>query len=318
MRICLTGFYGYGNIGDEGILHSILDSFGTDHEFIVSTSLPFTLHDQYLIKLPRLMVESVRDFQDTRTDFDLYILGGGGLSWGYGWKQLLATFIAGKPCMNYGVGYRDDHLWSSKLLGLYREGLSRFDAITVRDENSQQLLKEVGVNSVLTMCPSINLKEEEFDCPKDIVVACPRYEDVTSFEENMPQINWFVKRLKEFKKYEVMLIPFAPYDREDNPIDLAICRKIAERLGGVRIFVTDGFNPEIIKYAISRSRLVISGGRYHPLVWAASHNVPFEVYPKAVDSWGKIRGFLKMYEKYGDKLKEMEKKNKEIALKLGT
>lgn len=315
MRICISGFFGWRNSGDEGILLAIIDSLGSDHEYIVSTSLPFTLHDEYLLKLPRLSIAEVREIRDLQTDYDLYLLGGGGLNWGFGWKQVLATFTADKPCINYGVGYRNDLLWGNpKLHGLYKSFLEQFDAITVRDKSSQKMLDGIGVASTLTMCPSINLVEEKFACPTKMVVLCPRFEDVRSFEENSDQIDWFVDTFKEIRE-EVLLIPFAPYDRQDNKLDLSLCEMIAEKMGGARILKTDGTEPRKLKYAISVSKLVVSGGRYHPLVWASTHNVPFQVYPKAEKIF-KIRGFLEMHRKYGDKLKEMEKQNKETLLRV--
>lgn len=41
MRICICDFYGFGNIGDEAILQSIMEQLG-NHEYIISTSLPYT------------------------------------------------------------------------------------------------------------------------------------------------------------------------------------------------------------------------------------------------------------------------------------
>lgn len=314
MRICITGFYGWGNNGDEGILLSIMDSLG-DNEYVVCTNLPYTLSENYRKRLP--VLEDVRHMYDGRSDYDAFLLGGGGLSWGFGWRQALVALSAEKPSMNYGVGYSTRSMFHKKLMGLYAEFLKQFDAITVRDEQSLQLLRELGVQGALTMCPSINLKGEKFDCPQNMIAVCPRYEDAVSYDHNKPQIDWMFSRLQNVSD-EVLLIPFAPYNKEGVPVDLALCRDLAKRLRNAQILDVDGYSPRKIKYAISKSKLVISGGRYHALVWAAAHNVPYEVCPSATENYPKANAFIEMHKKYGNKLKEMELKNKQTFRKVTT
>ena len=303
----ITGFYGWGNAGDEGILQAIMDELG-DNEYLVSTTLPFTMLDEYQ---RRIMVTEVRNVNDTRIDYDAYLLGGGGLGWGFGWQQALSAFSARKPCMNYAVGYG-----KPKLARLYRAFLEQFNAVTVRDEDSQFFLEALGVHTTLTMCPAINLKEEKFECAKNMIAVCPRYEDSDAFGnpgDNTPQIEWIVSRLKD-EGDEVLLIPFSARDVEGNLRDLAVCYGIAQKLKGATILPIDGYSPRKIKYAISHSKLVISGGRYHALVWAAAHNIPYDLFPTT--KLTKAQQFVAMHKKYGDKLKEMERRNVEIFKRL--
>lgn len=211
-RICITGFYAWGNSGDEGILLAMMDSLG-DHEYVVCTNLPYTLSQVYAHRIRR----QVRHIYDVATDYDVFLLGGGGLSWGFGWRQAIQAFAEHKPCMNYGVGYVQQ-FFVPKLHRLYREFLSQFDDLTVRDEQSQRMAEQLGLQATLTMCPSINLKEEKCRCPENMIVVCPRYED---YEGNEVQLNWLASRLKGFED-EVLLVPFAPYNREGVPVDLSL------------------------------------------------------------------------------------------------
>lgn len=313
-RVCITGFLGWGCAGDEAILQAIMDSLG-GNEFVVCTSLPYTMLADYKAKLPVDVVE-VRQIYDIRADYDAFILGGGGLSWGFGWRQALLAFCNYIPSMNYAVGYRLDELWEPRINGLYKSFLERFDAITVRDMSSKNIadaLLEDQTKSKLTMCPSINLKEEKFDCPEGMIAVCPRYEDYGY--KNKEQLDWLVSRLTDVED-EVMFIPFAPLNTEGVPVDLELCFELKRRLKHSRILNAGGFSPRRIKYAISRSKLVISGGRYHALVWASAHSVPFEVCPT---SWHypKVGEFERMYETFGsDKLKEMELENARIFKKI--
>lgn len=315
LRICIVGQFGWQNSGDEAILLSMIDSLGRDNEYIVSTTLPFNLFQEYLATLPE-SVEEVRQINDFRTDYDAYLVGGGQLNWGVGWAQALNAMAANKPCMQYGVGYyttSHPRKSTSKFRNLYATFLGYYNGVAVRDLHSRTVLAQIGVNAQLTMCPAINLKEEKVLGNEGMIVACPRFEDVQRFEDNEPQINWFVKRLENCKE-ESLLIPFSPVNREGAPVDLAVCKEISKRLDGEICCQT--FNPREIKYVISKSKLVISGGRYHALVWAAAHGIPFEACPENMVTPTKIGAFLETYQKYGEKLKEMETNNKKMFQKM--
>jgi len=303
MRICIGGFYGWQNAGDEAVLQAIMDELGWwENEYIVCTSLPFNMLEDYKYYLPGV---EMRTLYDQRLDYDIYLLGGGELAFGYGWYQVLLAFANGKPCINYGVAYKKDKFYNPKLDRLYREFLSLFDKITVRDEHSQNFLKAFGVESTLTMCPAVNLKETKFDCPKGMIAVCPRYEDFT-VGDNIEQIKWIVNRLKDVSD-EVLLIPFSPQDREGTLRDLQLCREIAKQLKGSRILDVKWYQPRRIKYVISKSKLVISGGRYHAVLWAIAHEIPYEVTPV---KYPKINYLIEMHKKYGgEKLLLMEREN---------
>jgi len=306
MRICIAGFYGWGNSGDEGILQAIIDELGWENEYIVCTSLPYTLHGDYRCYVPN--VADLRTLYDDRLDYDIYLLGGGQLPFGYGWQQVLQAFANNKPCINYGIGCRTDKFYHPRLENLFQKFLSFFNKITVRDEYSQNLLKAIGVNSTFTMCPTINLAETKTDCSEGMIAVCPRFEDF-DVGDNSNQIKWIVNRLKEVED-EVLLIPFSPKDREGQLRDLYVCREIAKQLKGSRILETDGYHPRQIKYAISKSKLVISGGRYHAILWAIAHNIPYEVTPI---KYPKLQYLLEMHKKYGrDNLLLREHENVKI------
>lgn len=310
--------FGYANSGDEGILASIMDSLGFENEYIVSTSLPFTLTSEYFNRVSR--VTDVRTLYDARIDFDAYLLGGGKIDWGFATEQLIRVMNAKIPVMGYGLGFRTDIQLSPGLKDVLCQFLNLFNIITVRDLASKNFfhITDLTANLArleLTMCPAINLKEEKTHCPERMIVACPRYGDYDASGQvnNEPQIEWFVSRLKDCKE-EVLLIPFSPRDLEGHLRDLEVCNEISRRLGGCHIYPTDGYNPRKIKYAISKSKLVISGGRYHALAWAAAHGIPYEVTPTITGlAKSKIDSFIEIHQKYGsEKLKEMEKLNKNL------
>jgi polysaccharide pyruvyl transferase WcaK-like protein len=312
MRVCIVGFFGWGNAGDEGILQAMMDSLGHENEYVVCTTLPFNLVGGYLRRLPP-WVANVRTVHDGRTDFHVLLLGGGGLDWGYGWETVIRAVRNGIPCINYGVGYK------TGLEGIreFRQFLRLFKAVTVRDVDSYALAREVlNIEAYLTMCPAVNLKEEkpEFHFHEGSVVVCPRFEDF-HVGDNRDQIDWIVNRLMDEDR-PVYLIPFSREDLEGHERDLMLCKEIHRRLReefvASEVLPLDGFSPRQIKYVISRSSLVVSGGRYHALVWAASHGVPYEVYPRGLNNYPKTLSFVKTHQIYGDRIAEMERVNVDV------
>ena len=304
MRLEICGFYGFGNMGDEAILQAIMEELG-DNEYIISTSLPVHLFEQY----QKIIGKEVRLHEELRTDFDRYILGGGELNWGYGWRQCLSIFSKNVPCMNYAVAYNTKYYYSEKLHSLYHEFLSWFNAITVRDELSLRLLEKIGLEPVLTFDPAINLKTTPFQCPENKIAVFPRYEDYPL--SNQPQMDWLVQELKDVAE-DVVLVACAPVNTEGVPVDWALCKEIHDRLEGSQILNISPFEPGKFKYFISKSKMVYSGGRYHPLVFAIAHDIPYRVSPTA-NSYSKIQFITEMHKKYGkDGLIKLADINKKI------
>lgn len=309
----MVGQFGFGNVGDEGILQAIMDTLGIENEFVVATSIPFTLTDEYHHRIPT--AADVRTIEDTRTDFDACIYGGGKVDWGFAWGYFIRAFMANKPAMAYGIELRADQLITDKLNRLFDAYFNQFKQITVRDKTSQELLCYLGT---LTMCPAINLKEEKTQCPEKAVVVCPRFGDYNEKGEvdNEAQINWIVSHLKEqYDRESVVLIPFNPKDLEGHLRDLLLCREINARMNGkCTIFPCDGYNARKVKYVISRSKLVISGGRYHAIVWAIAHGIPYEIAPTVTGVAGaKLAGLTKMHYEMGTiNLLEIERLNKRL------
>lgn len=313
MRIEICGFYGFGNVGDESILQSIIDDLGDKNEYIISTSLPYNMvaWGNY----SKIIGREIRLHEDMRTDFDAYILGGGELNWGYGWRQCLSIFSKNVPCMNYAVGYNKKWYYSNRLHSLYYEFLKNFNVITVRDEQSSNLLKEISpnLNPILTFDPSINLKEKKFDCQKNKILAFPRYEDGNV--SNQHQLDWFLHELKHVSN-DVILVACAPRNIDGYPIDLELCQYLKDRLPGSQITNVSPFEPRKMKYLVSQSKIIYSGGRYHPLIFAIAHNIPFKISPTA-NSYSKVQSVIDTYQKFGrDILIKLAEQNKKIFLEM--
>lgn len=305
IKIEICGFYGFGNVGDEAILQSIMDPLG-NHEYIISTSLPHHQMQEYSGRIGH----EVRSYEDHRTDIDLYILGGGELNWGYAWRQCLSIFASKTPCMNYAVGYNELWYYSEQLHELYYEFLKNFNIISVRDKESLELINGLGpdITPTLTFDPTINLQEEQFDCPENKILVFPRYEDVVS---NQPQFDWLIDELSEVSD-EVVLLPCAPQNVDGHHVDLQLCTYLSERLEGSEILNISPFSPRQFKYLVSKSKKVVSGGRYHPIVFAIAHDVPYCISPTS-HTYPKVQSLVSMHNQFGkDGLKRLAEQNMEL------
>jgi len=295
-----------------------------NHEYIISTSLPYS--QQAFQNYSKITGKEIRLHEDMRTDFDAYILGGGDLNWGYGWRQCLSIFSKNVPCMNYAVGYNKKWYYNEKFNKLYYEFLKNFNCVTVRDESSLNLLRELNstinkdnselnyeLNPILTFDPAILLKEEKFDnCPKNKIVVFPRYEDDNLSDK--PQIDWLVNELKDVAS-EVVLVACAPKNLEGIDIDLNLCKQLKDKLKDSSIIDISPFEPRKLKYLISQSKIVYSGGRYHPVIFAISHNIPFKS-SSSSSLYSKNLSLIDMYNKFGrDMLIFLVNRNKELFFK---
>ena len=313
-RVCISGFYGWGNTGDEAILLSIIDKL-SDHEIIVSTTLPYTLLADYKSRLPDRVVD-VRTVYDTRLDFDYYILGGGELGWGYGLRQavcvLASDFI---KAIHFGIGYnRNSRLNVKKMYPLFYSFLSLFDFVAVRDIETVELLKDIGIKPHLTMCPALSLREEPIaEIYKDAIVVVPRFSDFGR-EWDEKQMSWICDVLRDIEE-KIVFVPFAHSDREGRLLDMQLCLEIKERIGRGLIFPNDGFTPREVKALIASSKMVITGGRYHALLWALGANKAFRIFPLAKERYSKISALLKTY-RMGN-LHILEQKNDKLLQQWG-
>jgi hypothetical protein len=206
MKINIVGQYGFANVGDEGILQAIMDSLGLDHEYIVSTSLPFNLIGNYHFRLPS--ASNVRTLDDERMDYDACIYGGGKVDWGFGWGHFIRAFNANKKTMAYGIALRTDQD-NTKLRHLYEVFFNQFQRVTVRDMATKELLVSMLNNSTLTMCPAINLKEQKTSCPEGAIAVCPRYGDYNQWTYLRPMLHHQLSR-----RYKTVLSnsAFGSYD----------------------------------------------------------------------------------------------------------
>lgn len=159
MKILLSGYYGFGNAGDEAVLAAMLahlsDRFNRPR-FMVASGNPAATLQMHHDDAEKYFLSSVRrdDFKALAANIkksDLFISGGGSLlqdvtslrNVAYHCGLLKLAQFRRKPTMMYAQGVGPLKLPLSQKL--VRIAASKTSAITVRDQASKVLLKKIGV-----------------------------------------------------------------------------------------------------------------------------------------------------------------------------
>lgn len=165
-KVLISGYYGFGNTGDEAILLAMVTSLRAEVpniEITVASAKPLETQEKYGVKAIDRSVGAIRR---AMIKSDLFISGGGGLlqdvtsvrSLAYYCSLLLLARVERVPIMIYGQGIGPIHWFFSKIL--VRLAVSGANVITVRDEGSKKMLEEFGVRRevIVTADPSLLLK----------------------------------------------------------------------------------------------------------------------------------------------------------------
>ncbi len=286
MRLVISGYYGFGNVGDEAILAAILDRVQVrlpDAEIVVLSGNPQHTTAQYTVRAVQRW--SLRDVWRQLRAADLLISGGGGLiqdstsalSPLYYLGVLALARRAGTPSMIFaqGLGPLRRRLIRRLTASAFRSAA----AITLRDEQSVRFLEdELGVTSppaqvtadpamLLAPCPTERTEHLLRNCGLSMHAPVVGLSLRGGLEEGLVEtVVPLIGHLRRALNAQVLLIPFQP--SEDAPV---ACQ-LATASGGAAVLhgVTD---PREILGVISSLDLLISM-RLHGLILAAASAVP--------------------------------------------
>jgi polysaccharide pyruvyl transferase CsaB len=163
-KVLISGWYGFGNAGDEAILRTFIDRMSAHAAISVLTVNPARISQDYpeveavqhsrLIgrDLWRLLFggELLRYIKQL-WQMDLFVFGGGGIvKESVGWRimsmnldEIWLAKCFGKPVALYALGISP--LRSSFKRWVYGQTFRRCDLIAVRDKGGARVLEEIGV-----------------------------------------------------------------------------------------------------------------------------------------------------------------------------
>jgi polysaccharide pyruvyl transferase CsaB len=289
MKILISGYYGFNNIGDESILRAVVDNLRgklSNIEITVLSRNPeFTAQKYGVHSVNR---KSVKDIISAVRRCDLLISGGGSL----------LQDVTSKKSILYYLMIMWAAMFFRKKIFIYSQGigpilskinrrltaatLKRVNGIVVRDESSKELLIEIGVRGdgiIVTADPVLRVKKAELSIGREILVKegfQPDPERMTvgfAIREKKIKSNFVeeicisIRRLVDEYHARIVLIPFHYSE------DMAVIEEIEARLGNDVCCIKHKYLTDEMLSIIGNMNVLV-GVRLHALIHAAIMDVP--------------------------------------------
>ncbi|SDC83630.1 MULTISPECIES: polysaccharide pyruvyl transferase CsaB [unclassified Candidatus Frackibacter] len=300
-KIALVGYYGFDNAGDEAILAAIIASlkeYEANLEITVLSANPDKTAKEYGVKaINRFQLNAVIE---TLRDVDLFLVGGG---------SLLQDVTSQKSILYYlGLIYLAQRIavpviFYAQGVGPIIRRLSRFliprvlnnlNAITVRDQQSKELLLGLGVKEevrvtadpVFTLpLPSDNeikriIDNENLESNKEVIGVSVRH-----WQDNhyLATLATALDQINEELGMQILFLPL------HHPEDLAASQKVMAQMETAKAdkqVLAGNYHPQQIVGLFKEVDLLI-GVRLHSLIFAAINHTPLVgiSYDPKVDSF---------------------------------
>ncbi|MBQ9269361.1 MAG: polysaccharide pyruvyl transferase CsaB [Oscillospiraceae bacterium] len=288
--VVVSGYYGYGNMGDDAILQQICRKYGSDCDLVVLSRHPEETEQKY-------RVTAINRFSPMRVcrelkHCDALLSGGGSLLqdhtssrslWYYLWV-LRKALRYGKRVVVYANGVGPiSHKHNQKLTA---RTLAAVDSISVRDEESERVLRRIGVQKeiLVTADPVFEMEAQ----PEAVGEACLKAEGIPM---DRPLIAVALRDLTK-KQCGTMAGYLDAVCRENRLIPVFFCmqedpdRRTAQQVAALMqqpAYILQGiYSAEQTIAMMGHMRLAV-GMRLHMLIFAAVAGVPivgFSVDPK--------------------------------------
>jgi polysaccharide pyruvyl transferase CsaB len=288
-RVVISGYYGFSNLGDEAVLASIIGGLKQESQDLVDITVlsacPERTEKTYAVKaVPRTSLAKVVKIL---TNCNLLISGGGSLIQDITSFRSLVYYLSiiylakamGCKVMILGQGIGPLKRSVSKYLATVC--LNRTDLITVRDNESLQLLSKLGVCKPpihLTADPTLLLTPCSMEESKTIlsrlgfgngepfiVASFRRWHQIQELERIAAKT---LRILSDQLSTKILLITM------QLPDDVIIAKRISELAQSPNIVVQpEPWSPSQLLGILNNSSLVI-GMRLHSLIFAATVGIP--------------------------------------------
>lgn len=280
-KIIMSGYFGFSNSGDDAILKSIIESFKSLNPYlnikVLSKDPVLTEREYGVAAVDRFKFFDVRKSLKAS---DMLISGGGSLlqdktSSRSIWYYLLIMKLAKrykKKVFVYSNGVGPINKIFNR--NITRRVLNKVDYITLRDKDSYDFIKSIGVNNPnikVLSDPVFNLKEasdesvrKKFDINEDTVLVSIRswIDDEKLIAELSKFLNYLIDEGKN--------IVFMPMQ---TPRDTTISEKIAANLKSSTI-INEKYPVEILMSLMKNANFIVAM-RLHAMIYAIHQNVTF-------------------------------------------
>ncbi len=289
IRILISGYYGFNNIGDESILQAVVDNLQgkvKDIDITVLSQNPQSTSVKYGIN--SVNRKSAKDIIKAVKNCDILISGGGSLLQDVTSKKSIiyylmimwAAFFFRKKVFIYSQGIGP--IISKFNRRLTAQTLKNVDGIVVRDEASKELLIEIGIapaKVIVTADPVLRVKKADLSIGQEILnkegftfneksikvgFAIREKKIDSNFVEELCKC---IKRLINDYDAQIVLIPFHYSE------DMAVIQEIESRIGQNICCVKHKYLTNEMLSIIGNMDILV-GVRLHSLIYAAIMDVP--------------------------------------------
>ena len=273
--VVISGYYGYRNIGDDSMLKAIIQGLKEQKPDVTITVLskkPFETSSFYNVKsIHRFnLFKIIRIMKHSR----LLISGGGSLlqdvtsshSYRYYSAIIKLALKYGAKVMVYANGIGP--ITSGKNILDCKNILEKVNIITLRDNQSLETVKNIGVSSKVHVSadPALSLVPTNDGYKEDVpyfIVSVRKWKNLPEdFEDKIADV---FKKIKDEYNLLPVLVPMQGW------MDNEICKKVAQKCQGK--FVPAFTKAENLIEYIKNSEFVV-GMRLHSLIYSFSVNVP--------------------------------------------
>ncbi|HEY8296804.1 MAG TPA: polysaccharide pyruvyl transferase CsaB [Candidatus Baltobacteraceae bacterium] len=287
MRFLLSGYYGFGNLGDDALLEVIVGQLRTRYPYaqieVLSAQPETTAHDLRVEATSRMDVGAVRE---AIARADVVLSGGGGLlqnatslrSLLYYAGVVRSAVRSKSPTMIFAQSIGPLDFWGKTIVREWCKGVAR---ATVRDARSQALLASLlpGTQVERTADPvflydapdeAVDLSREGIGPDSDplVIVSVRR---APGFKDGVDVVARALDRLSERYGARVAFLPLG------GAGDAEVSTQIIRKCKSAPVLLPESPLPHAANI-IRRAKVVI-GMRLHALILAARYGVPFLAIP---------------------------------------
>lgn len=291
-KVVLSGYYGFNNVGDDAILLSIISALreadSSVHITVLSNSPEQTAAEHNVEAVNRW---KLREVARVIRAADAVISGGGSLLqdktgnrsvWYYSGIMWMAKCFR-KPYFIYAQGIGP--LSNDRNRRVVKRTLEGSRILTVRDDESKELLREIGVKKQIELVPDpvLGLTMDE---TYERIVAEPyisvSVRDWPSDFDYKKEVAVALDQLAG-EGYKIVFVPMhGEHDEKTSAETLALMKESAV------IAPHNGTIKEKVSWIVNSELLI--GMRLHALIFAAVGDTPFVAlsYDPKIDSFAKL------------------------------
>ena len=304
MNYLLSGYYGFGNAGDEAVLCGVMNALEARDDnahFVVTSGNPQQTQSRYEIEYsiraigrqnPREIVAAIRAC-------DVFVSGGGSLLQDvtslrnvvYYTTLMRLAWLFRKPLVVYAQGIGPLNRKISQKLAC--RAINGAQVITVRDDDSKQLLKRIGVtrkievvaDPVWALQPSRVAEKTALPTWNVALRSWPNASDETAIEYSKRTFS----AICDAAKSADVALRFLPMQPSEDAL-LSEAHRSSMSANDETIDLND-LHPREIMAKCGGANVMIAM-RLHALIFAAAQNIPCVAinYDPKVESLAKLLG----------------------------